>query len=195
MKTNLLDSSRFLILIFLIVSLFGCGSSSQVFTDYDRSSAIDQYQTFGWLPASNIETRNNPLFYNELNDKRIKSAVAAQLESRNYKYSDKPELLVHYHIIIDDKTIVRTDPYGYYYGPYWMRTQVNVYQYREGTLIIDLMDAETNSLVWRGWITSFLKNHDPERMEESISTSVRMIFAQYPYRASPSDKKINFQND
>jgi hypothetical protein len=170
--------------------LIRCGPTSQVFTDYDRSANLDEYQTFGWQATPSLEANNNPLYYNELNDKRIKNAIGQQLESRNYTYSDKPELLIHYHIIMEDKTIMRTDPYGYY-GPYWMRTEVNVYEYREGTLIIDLMDADTNSLVWRGWITSFLKNSNPSKMEESIDKSVRMIFSEFPYRARPEEPETD----
>jgi Domain of unknown function (DUF4136) len=191
-KTNLLSLKYkgFPGIYFLIfhILLAGCGSSSQVYSDYDRSANIEEYRTFGWLPSDQIEARNNPLYYNELNDKRIKNAVAAQLESKGYRYKiSKPEILLHYHIIIEDKTTVRTDPYGYYYGPYWMRTHVDVFQYREGTLIVDLMDAATNSLVWRGWVTSFIKNTNPEKTEENIQQAVRMIFSKYPYMAN---KKI-----
>jgi hypothetical protein len=185
MKTNWITHIRnygyLLLLPWLVAS---CGTSSQVFSDYDKSAYMTEYKTFGWSTPLSIEARNNPLYYNELNNKRINNAVAVQLESRNYKYSEDPDILMHYHIIIEDKTVMRTDPYGYYYGPYWMRSEVSVYEYQEGTLIIDLMDAHTNNLVWRGWITNFLKNRDPEKMEESINTAVRMIFAQYPYRAS-----------
>lgn len=161
----------------------GCGTSSQVFTDYDKTAHITEYSTFGWSTPLSIEARNNPLYYNELNDKRIKNAIAVQLESHNYKYAEDPDLEIHYHIIIEDKTVMRTDPYGYYYGPYWMRSEVSVYEYHEGTLIIDLMDAKTDNLIWRGWMTNFLKDRDPEKMEESINQAVRMIFEKYPYRA------------
>lgn len=183
--TPLLNSIFLVLLIWLGNS---CVPTQQVFTDYDRSAHLSEYQTFGWADPVFIEARNNPLYYNELNDKRIKDAVAVQMQTRNYKYSDNPDLLIHYHIIIEDKTAVRTDPYGYY-GPYWMRTQVDVYQYREGTLIIDLMDANNKNLLWRGWITSFLKNQGPEKMDASISDGVRKIFAEYPYRASIIDQK------
>jgi hypothetical protein len=91
--------------------------------------------------------------------------------------------MIHYHIIIDDRTIMHTDPYGYY-GPYWINTEMYIYEYREGTLIIDLMDARTNHLVWRGWVTSFLKDRDPNNMEESINKAIRMIFAEYPAHAN-----------
>jgi Domain of unknown function (DUF4136) len=185
MKTNwLILLKKYAYLLMILASVLGCGSSSQVFTDYDRSAHLSEYQTFGWLAPVSIEVRNNPLYYNELNDKRIKEAVKVQLESRNYKFSDNPDLMVHYHIIIENKTVVRTDPYGYYYGPYWLRTDVDVYQYKEGTLIIDLMDAKSDNLVWRGWITNFLKDRDPQYMEESLNDAVRKIFSQYPHRAS-----------
>jgi Domain of unknown function (DUF4136) len=171
--------------------IIGCAPSSQVFTDYDKAANMEGYHTFGWLPVSAfIESANNPVYYNELNDKRIKNAVGNQLESRNYQFSNDPELLIHYHIVIQDKAIVRTDPYGYYYGPYWMSTETNLYEYKEGTLIIDLMDADTNSLVWRGWITSFLKSNNPEKMDESIDNAVRMIFAKYPSRARTVEPDI-----
>lgn len=184
MKTNWLTTYKNLVYPMVLWIAAGCSPTSQVFTDYDRDAHISRYQTFGWLSPLSIEARNNPLYYNELNDKRIKNAVVIQLESHNYKYSEDPDIMIHYHIIIEDKTVMRTDPYGYYYGPYWMRSEISVYEYQEGTLIIDMMDAKTDNLVWRGWITNFLKNRDPEKMEESINNAVRMIFAEYPYRAS-----------
>jgi len=143
-------TNRMLLIVIPACCFLSCTPTSQVFTDYDRSANLDEYTTFGWTFTNSIEYKNNPIYYNELNDKRIKYAVATQLESRHYTYSENPELVIHDHIIIEDKTVVRTDPYGYYYGPYWTRTMVNVYEYREGTLIIDLMDVQTNSLVWRG---------------------------------------------
>lgn len=190
MKTNLSGLFTFCMLL-QVWLLTGCSPNMQVFTDYDRTANLEEYHSFGWLTAIDIEAHNNPLYYNELNDKRIKNAVGVQLESRNYTFSNTPELLLHYHIIVEDKTVLRTDPYGYYYGPYWMQTHMNLYEYQEGTLIIDLMDADTNSLVWRGWVTSFLKNNDPEKFDESITRAVTMIFSKYPYRASIGEPEIN----
>jgi len=192
MKTTLSGLLKFFLIIIPWL-LVGCGSTSKVFTDYDKSANLDQYQTFGWLTQTEIEERNNPLYYNELNDKRIKFAVGEQMESRNYRFSENPELLIHYHIIINDRTMLRTDPYGYY-GPYWMTTEVTMYEYREGTLIVDFMDAATNSLVWRGWVTNFLKNSDPQKMEKSMNDAVNMIFSKYTYRAGNKEESIDLHN-
>lgn len=173
--------------------LVGCSPELQVYSDYDRSANMEAYQTFGWLADDLIEARNNPLYYNELNDKRIKTAVAEQLQSRGYTYrADKPQLLIHYHIIVEDKTVMRTDPYGYYYGPYWTRSETMVYEFREGTLIIDLMDAATNNLVWRGWMRPFMKNENPDKAEKSIKEAVMMIFDKYPYRSVNKVEKLDY---
>jgi Domain of unknown function (DUF4136) len=61
-----------------------------------------------------------------------------------------------------------------------MRNQVDVYQYREGTLIIDLMDAKNNNLIWRGWGTSVLNSNDIDLTEAEISEAVYKILKEFP---------------
>jgi hypothetical protein len=180
--------------LFLLASilLIGCAPQQHIFSDFDRSANIEEYRTFGWLAYKSAEEHSHPLYYNELNDKRIKTAVADQLEARGYQYNEtKPELLIRYHIIIEDNTIVRTDPYGYYYSPYWVSTEVALFKYREGTLIIDLMDAETNSLIWRGWTTNFMKHESLENFDKNIKEAVFNIFTKFPYKAKPIDEPID----
>ncbi len=178
------------IAILITLLCIGCSPEGQVYSDYDRTAMMEAYRTFGWTQDVLIEANNNPIYYNQLNDKRIKTAVAEQLEGKGYVYDEEnPELLIHYHIILEDKTVLRTDPYGIY-GPYWVRSEVSVYKYREGTLIIDLMDAATNNLVWRGWMNSFLKNENPERMDSQIKEAVMMIFTKYPYNAYKENEPI-----
>jgi hypothetical protein len=181
MKTNIV-ALQILIFVGLLLAITQCGQPLRVYSDHDRSVHVEDYSTFNWLSADQIEDKNNPLLYNELNDKRIKKVVNDELASRGYILSDKPELLLHYHIVVEDKTSLRTDPYGYYYSPYWMRTNVNVFQYKEGTLILDLMDASTNNLIWRGWVVPFLEDSIGEKQEDEIRKAVMMIFSKFPYR-------------
>lgn len=91
---------------------------------------------------------------------------------------------MHYHIIIDDQSVVTTEPLGYFYGRYWMRTRTHVYPYREGTLIIDLMNPKTNNLVWRGWATVELGMITREQTEEITNRVVAKIFRRFPASAS-----------
>ncbi len=159
----------------------GCSAQMNVRSDYDREINLRQYKTYNWLAVKEIESKNEPLYYNELTDKRIKKAVDLQLRAKSInKDSLAPSLRVHYHIAVDSRSSIRPTNYGYAYGPYWMRNQMDSYSYREGTLIIDLMDAKNNNLVWRGWASSVLNDNDIDLSETKITEAVLKILQQFP---------------
>jgi len=166
--------SRLVILI--LAGLMACSDQITVRTDYDHAINIADFKTFTWLSKEGIEERNNPLYYNELNDKRIHEAVLSELTTKGYvQDKDNPMLKVHYHIIIEDKAQVRNDTYS----PYWIKTERDIYSYREGTLIVDLMDAKNESLLWRGWAISALSDQD-QLSDEMIRKAVAKICAKLP---------------
>ncbi len=174
-----INTSLLLPLLFLLA--IGCSEQLRVRSDYDKDVNLRLYKTYAWLPVKEIESKTNPLVYNELTDKRIKRAVDAQLKVKSIQYTaDSPDLRVHYHIVIDNKSMVRPATYGYNYSQYWIRNQMDVYQYREGTLIIDLMDAKNNNLIWRGWGTAILDNGDIDLREEEINDAVYKILKEFP---------------
>lgn len=186
-NTTIMNAVRKIEFVTLMMLFVGCAPSVNVYTDYDRDVNVRSKSTYSWMNVKDIELKNNPLYYNELTDKRIKEAVDLQMKSRGYEQKDTGgELILHYHIVIQDKTVVRTDPYGYYYGPYWTRSRVDVFPYREGSLIIDLMDAESNNLAWRGWAVRALNGQaiSPEEREIIINSVVEKIFEKYPYRVN-----------
>lgn len=162
--------------------MVGCSPEIRIFSDHDPEYDLGKYITFNFAENKNIESDHNPLYYNGLNDKRIKSAVKEQLISKGYDFTDeRSELIVHYHIIVDDQTIVTTDPHEYLYSPYWMYLRTSIQQYREGTLIIDVMEAKSNGLIWRGWAVSALKVvYTPEEVERLIHVTVARIFKKFP---------------
>lgn len=169
------------IIIISILALTACSPDIRVYSDHDPDYQMKQFKTFDWGQQADIETNGNPLYYNELNDKRIKSAILKELSSRGYVRTDAdPDLVIHYHIIIDDQSVITTEPFGYFYGPYWMRMRTDVYSYREGTLIIDLMDTKTKNLVWRGWATAAIDMIPQEQTEEIINRAIAKIFRRFP---------------
>lgn len=158
-----------------------CSPQIRVYSDADPDYDLKAYKTFDWGQKVDIESGKNPLHYNELNDKRIKSAVQEQLQWQGYTLTNTdPDLIIHYHIIVDDQSVVTTEPFGYRYGPYWMQTQTNIYAYREGTLILDLMDKKTNNLIWRGWAVTAIDGVNPEKVDKLIRTAVKKIFKKFP---------------
>jgi Domain of unknown function (DUF4136) len=170
-----------LLSIGLSILLLACSEQIRVKSDYDRDINFSGYKSYGWLPTKEIEVRNNPLIYNELTDKRIKKAVDGQLPSKGLRSEEvNPDLRVHYHIVIDNKSALQPEPYGYHYSPYWVRTRMDVYQYREGTLIVDFMDSKSNNLVWRGWASSVLEVDEIDLSEGKINEAINKILMEYP---------------
>ncbi len=167
--------------LLLLLFAFGCGPAISVYNDYDRELNIANYSTYSWQASKALEANQNPMYYNELNEKRIKAAVDNVLARKSYQLVDAdPELTLHYHIVVEDKTVFMMDPLGHQYSPYWMRDEMNSYQYREGTLIIDLMDTKTNDLVWRGWAVAILEDLRPENIEKRLNKTIERIFEPLP---------------
>lgn len=158
-----------------------CSNQISVRSDYDRDVNLVIYKTYAWLPEKEIESKNNPLLYNELTDKRIRKAVELQFQAKGIPFDEEnPDFRVYYHIIVENRSSVSPAPYGYYYSPYWTRSQMYVYQYQEGTLIIDLMDAKNNKLIWRGWATEVLNNRNLQLTEKEITEAVYEILKEFP---------------
>src|SRR3954447_22148150 len=161
-----------------VLLLTACTPSMRVFSDHDKDANIADYKTYSWLSEQEIEGKGmNPLYYNELNDKRIKHAVYEQMKTRGFTYNnEKQPLEMHYHIIIEDKTFIATEPGGYTYSPFWQLKRTQAYPYREGTQIIDLMDTRNKTLVWRGWATGAIEDAVSKKPEQAIQKAVDKIF-------------------
>jgi hypothetical protein len=166
----------------LLLLVFGsCSEKIRVYTDKDAMRDIRLFSTYAWDEIKNLETANNPIYYNELNDKRIRSEVNTQLQKRGYKLQEEgAELLAHYHIVINSETISR-DMTNFYHGARWLETDRTTYTLREGTLIIDLMDAETGELIWRGYAISVLDEFRPDISEQMIQEAITKIFVEFPH--------------
>ncbi|WP_018617475.1 DUF4136 domain-containing protein [Segetibacter koreensis] len=169
---------------FMLLLLPACSPTMRVFSDYDKDANISNYKTYSWPTEEEIEKKGtNPLYYNELNDKRIKNAVYEQMKSRGFTYqNEKQPLEMHYHIIVEDKTFIATEPGGYVYPEFWQLKRTQAYPYQQGTLIIDLMDTRTKMLVWRGWATGAIEDQVSRKPEQTIQKAVAKIFKLFPYQ-------------
>lgn len=169
------------LVLFLLFVLFSCSPELRIYTDTDPAYDLKTFKTFDWLEKTNIEANKNPIYYNELNDKRIKSAVEKELAARGYLLSEvSPDLLLHYHIMLDDKAAMIPEHEASSYGPYWLQSPSYTYVYKEGTLLIDMMDSK-NNLVWRGSASSPIEEvYSPERSSKLINIAVERIFKAFP---------------
>ncbi len=153
----------------------------KIYSDFDRDISFANYKTYGWLSKETHEIKDNPLYYSELSDKVIKREVGLQLKNKGYTFSSlDPDLQMNYHIITEGwTTAISPDPFGYRYDSYWINREIRLSEYREGTLIIDLMDPKTNSLVWRGWVVNYKGQKKPYQVERQIEKATQKIFEKF----------------
>ena len=180
MKT--IKLSCILICIGLTIS---CSTIYGVKYDYDKQTDFAQLKTFDWMPVPDGENTDDFLVV------RIKEAVNAELRTKGLKLtSESPDFLIAHHTATKDKVQV-TDwgydygPYGGYRGGYWGQRNVSTYDYEEGSLILDFVDAESKKLIWRGTAKAEVQNVvSPEKSEQLINKAVKKILEKYP----PSSK-------
>jgi hypothetical protein len=175
-----------LIAVLGMALLAGC-SQYDIQHDYDMDSNFNAFKTYAWMPRTITDASGSAttaVQNNSLLDKRIRSAVEAQLQVEGFVPNEEsPDVLVVYHTGLKDKVDV-TD-WGYTYaGSYWgggLGRSVDVYQYTEGTLIVDLVNAANKQLVWRGSATGVVEpGRTPEQVEARINDVVQKIFDNYP---------------
>lgn len=176
--------TKFVTCALITILLSACGTGLHVYSDFDKDANITDYKTYSWLTREEIEQKGtNPLYYNELNDKRIKQAVYDQMKKKGFTYKNELQPLeVHYHIVVEDKTVSISEPLEYVYGPTWPAKRTRFYPYQQGTLIIDLMDTKNKTLVWRGWATGAIEESVSKNPEQAIQKAVAKIFTLFPYQ-------------
>lgn len=164
----------------------GCSSIS-VKQDFDTQADFVVYRTYAWIqqPTTAIGSAKAAQQMNTLLDKRIKDAVNTQLAAKGMTLvAENPDALVIYHTGIDNK--IEVQDYGYTYprygyGGWYGGGQVDVYEYNEGTLIVDLIDAKSDQLVWRGTATKVIdETASAQEREANLNEVIGKLFAQYP---------------
>jgi hypothetical protein len=172
-------------LICFAVLAAGCSTISVKY-DFDKEADFAAYGTFAWLqePVSAVGDAKAAKQMNTLLDKRIRTAVEAELQARGMTVNtETPDVLLVYHTGVDSKIDVTDWGYSYptRYGGWYGGSNIDVYEYEEGTLIVDLIDARSNQLVWRGEATKTLEdNPSPEQMDQNLREVVGRMFANYP---------------
>jgi hypothetical protein len=177
----------------LLASMPGCSSQAKLRSAYDDSVDFAQYTTYNYYES--VKTDDSD--YQSLFSQYMVTAIDKEMQARGYTLSAAPDLLVNFHVQMQDKTKVTTSPsmgmsggyYGYrrgYYDP-WMGygygTETHVSQYTEGTFNIDLVDPNLKRLVWETVGVGRITEEKLENMREGVRNGVPRFFALYPFVA------------
>jgi len=181
MEHDLVKLSLYLIPLLLSALLAGCSTVSYS-SDFDTSVDFAKLKTYEWIPQppnSRVET---------LDAQRIKKAIDDQLAARGLRIdAGKPDFVVAFQLKTRMRTDVRDWSSPHRYGWYWDDRRIEVRQYEEGTLLIDMYDPESKKMIWSGRATAALASTPPppDVREKKIDEVVRGILEAFP----PKTKK------
>lgn len=171
----MLESQVMRVLILTLLAALGAWAQ-KVTVEFDQAADFTKYKTFA-IRDGQLHSRN-PALNSELVKKRIDADIQRYLTARGLTMVSGPsDLNVRYRLGSARKTELESYPAGW---RGWGTRVVRV-PYTEGTLVIDLRDPTTRSLVWRA-IASVEKS-DANKIENKLDDMVRKSVEKYPPKA------------
>ena len=147
--------------------------AQKIDVEFDQGVNFGNYKTFA-IRDGQLNSRN-PLLNNELTKKKIEGDIEKYLTARGLTIvTGKSDLNVRYHLGSARRTQLEAYPAGW---RGWGTRVVRV-PYTEGTLVIDLRDPTTRSLVWRAIARE--EKSDPNKIEGKLDDMVKKSFEKYP---------------
>jgi hypothetical protein len=169
----------------LAASLLPTGSvahAQSVTYDFDRAAPFPTYRTYAWVKGTNVP--------DTLIHQRIVTAIDAELGGKGLtkvEATASPDVVVAYHATFD--TNVQVTGFGSGWGGYrFSGTRSGTARAEEilvGTLVVDVVDARTSNIVWRGSVTKDVDlKAKPEKRDKNIARAAEKLFKHYPPRES-----------
>ena len=151
--------------------------------DYDHSVDFRKFHTFALkMPKSNPEGVVN----NTLVMSRVQEAIGEQLTAKGMtQASANPDLFVVAHVGAKNMDYIDYWPSaGGWRHWRWMGPNVTVQRYVEGTIIVDLVDAKANRLVWRAVTRETADDLLSVQSEKKVDKMIADSFKHFPPETS-----------
>ena len=172
------------LLLLPLLALVGCVSPVRV--DYDRGAApkFQSYKCFA-VDSRELGSHDQGIALSPIVDRRIERELNAVLKMRGF--SDEcatPDFRVAFNTA--QKTVTELNDLGIGAAPYRRSayhgyggfSNIQIDQYQEGTFILDIIDMQSQELVWRGAYVKRLGWHAPTDAE--IRAIIIETLAQFP---------------
>lgn len=163
-----------------VLLLAGCASVPPVAVDYDPQADFSSLHSYYLLDP----VVSGPI--SPLEVKRVKRA-ADEILRQHYMSADNPEsadFLVRMQLHSVDKVAVYEDSFalygGYRYWGFGWRAPLTVRQYRDNTLVMDVLSPD-NSPLWSGSLRSTADRYDdPAQRQQQLREEVALLLSRFP---------------
>jgi hypothetical protein len=174
------------LVLFTTVVLFaviGCATPLAVNYDYDTAADFAAMKTFGWMPPAGNAAGD------DLTVKKIRNAVNVQLQAKGrMEAPENPDFLIAMELS-GKTTYGGSTAVGASVGiPVGRAGTISVgggkskpREKTEGTLVLDFLDAKTQSLVWRATATAAVSpKSSPEEQQARVNAVIAEMLKNFP---------------
>src|ERR1700712_1928540 len=194
-----------LISIFL-VGLIACYSPTANLYQSEKTPGIDfkNYKTYAWLPTK--DTSFTKLATKKAVESALAQAVSQQLDMRGMKFDSlTPDCLFTYSLVLTKTYQLGEAPPPVYapnsnagplpaqnnmyyyvpastanYNPDLYEGSMKVTTFRDGTLVIDMIDRKTNKIVWRTNAQGKVNEKERQGVRPTVNEIVPVMFKKFP---------------
>ena len=151
--------------------------------EQDPAVSLDSYGTYAWssLQRASGDVRVTPALRTQIQDE-----IDRHLADKGYvRVNSEADFSVNYQVTIEGETIAATVDYyqGSNFASSLGSTGSAARRYEEGMLIIDVVDGESERLVWRGTATAEVRQRASlEDRSDRVTEAVRKVLEQFPSR-------------
>ncbi|MFW6340032.1 MAG: DUF4136 domain-containing protein [Wenzhouxiangella sp.] len=186
---------RMMTTLLMLLLLTACATGPAVYTTAAPGADLSRYQRFAFVEPLGTDRAG----YASIVSQQLTFSTRRELELRGLEFVDQAaqaDLLVNFFGHLDEQIRTRqvADPfygpsfYNFRYGFYnpWPSYSISteVQQFSEGTLVIDLIDARTNQMVWEGTARNEVSEKSRREAASRLDDAVKRIFADFPVAAS-----------
>jgi hypothetical protein len=170
----------------LILLWTGVACADDVRYNFDKTANFSSYKTYKLVPMKNAQKLDS------LREKQLTDTIDAELAMKGLTKtdSDNADLYIGYQAGVDkDKEFTTYTDWGYgpgWYGGGWYGagggvTTGETSTIYVGQLVVDINDAKTHTLVWRGIVSKTIDvTAKPEKQQKNLTKAVAKLFKNFP---------------
>jgi hypothetical protein len=172
---------NFTVALAAVLIIPGCAPIT-VSSHVERTARFADYITFDWGPRDALPTGDPRLDNNAMFNDYLQGAIEKHLAVKGFvrMVTGEPDLLVHYHANVSQRVEVSRNYEGNATG--YDAYEPRVTELELGTIVVDLIDAKTDRLVWRGWTQQSIAGliDDQDQLEEQTLKGIAKLMQRLP---------------
>ncbi len=177
-----------------LMVVVGSCSSTRFVVDQDTRHDFSGYSTYAWFKlAAPPDKAKPPTEANTILTRRISWAIDGELANKGMKKAEvgDADFLVTYSMVLQSKMVMYhtgwSMPMGGWgwggwrgggWGGGWSGGRSSTDTYTEGTIVVDVLDTKTRTLVWRGIAENAFTKPNPD--DEKVAKIIGKVMQDFP---------------